>query len=237
MNKKQITILIAILASLFIFTMPSDEILLIVLSLPALILAITFHEFAHAKMAEILGDPTPRRQGRISLNPTKHVSMMGLVSLFFLRIGWGKPVLVNPKNFTKVKNKKIGEALVALAGPLMNIVLAFLITLIYGILIKYQISLGGGNLELIVHSIIWAMISINLGLAVFNLLPIPPLDGFSIFALILPSRVKSWMENNQMVISLIFLALIWTGFLAKITLPFLDYIIKGVLTLVGIILA
>ncbi len=236
MNKRTMTVIIAALGALFLITMPSDEILVILLSLPALIFAITFHEFSHAKTAELLGDPTPRKQGRISLNPVKHVSLMGLVSLFFLRIGWGKPVMINPNQFTKIKNKKIGEAIVAIAGPLMNIFLAFIIVIIYSLLIKYNVSLGSGNIETIIHSIIWAMISINLGLAVFNLLPIPPLDGFSILSLLLPKKITIWLENNQIVISIIFLALIWTGFLSRITIPFLTYLIDLMLRLVNLII-
>ncbi len=236
MNKRTMTIIIAALGALFLITMPADEILVILLSLPALIFAITFHEFSHAKTAELLGDPTPRKQGRISLNPVKHVSLMGLVSLFFLRIGWGKPVMINPNQFTKIKNKKIGEAIVAIAGPLMNIFLAFIIVIIYSLLIKYNVSLGTGNFEVIIHSIIWAMISINLGLAIFNLLPIPPLDGFSILSLILPKKITIWLENNQIVISIIFLALIWTGFLSRITIPFLTYLIDLMLRLVNLII-
>lgn len=236
MNKRTITILIAVLGAAFLFTMSPDEILVILLSLPALILAITFHEFAHAKTAELLGDTTPRKQGRISLNPVKHVSLMGLVSLFFLRIGWGKPVIIDPNKFTKIKNKKLGEALVALAGPLTNIVLAFFITIIYGLLLRFNVNLGTENFEIIFHNMMMAMISINLGLAVFNLLPIPPLDGFSIFSLILPRKFSFWVERNQILISIIFLALIWTGFLAKITIPFLSYLINGMLNLVAYII-
>lgn len=237
MDKKTITVIIAIVAALFLFTMPTEEMLVIMLSLPALILAITFHEFAHAKTAELLGDKTPRKQGRISLNPIKHVSLMGMISLFFLRIGWGKPVMVDIRQMNKIKNKKLAEALVALAGPFINIILAFLITLIYGLLLKYEVPLGKGYYEIIIHNIIFAMISINLGLAVFNLLPIPPLDGFSILSLILPKNFKTWIDKNQIVISIIFLALIWTGFLSKLTVPFLNSLINGMLNLVARIIA
>lgn len=236
MNKKTIAIIIAIIGGLFLFTLPPDEILVIILSLPALILAITFHEFAHAKTAELLGDPTPRTQGRITLNPIKHVSLMGLVSLFFLRIGWGKPVIINPSKFSKIKNKRLGEALVALAGPLMNILLSFILILIYSIILKYEVRLGSGNVELIIHSMIWAAISINLGLAVFNLLPIPPLDGFSIFSMLLPSKFKIWIESNQFAVSIIFVILIWTGVLARVTIPFLEYIMNAMLKLVSLII-
>ena len=144
--------------------------------------------------------------------------------------------MINPNQFTKIKNKKIGEAIVAIAGPLMNILLAFIIVIIYSLLIKYNVSLGSGNIETIIHSIIWAMISINLGLAVFNLLPIPPLDGFSILSLLLPKKITIWLENNQIVISIIFLALIWTGFLSRITIPFLTYLIDLMLRLVNLII-
>lgn len=235
MNRTYIVILIAILGASIVFTRPLDQLLPLLLAIPGLILAITFHEFAHAKTAELLGDHTPRSQGRISLNPVKHVSLLGLVALFTVRVGWGKPVMVNPNNFTKIKNKKIGEALVAVAGPITNLLIAFFITLGYALLLKNNVSFGEANTAVIIHGIITIMISVNLGLAVFNLLPIPPLDGFSIFALVLPKGMKEEIENNQLIISAILLVLIWTGILFSITMPILQFIMDNMLKLVYLI--
>lgn len=181
------------------------------------------------KPLSFYGDPTPRNQGRITLNPIKHVSPMGLISLFFLRIGWGRPVIVNSSKFTKIKNKKLGEALVSLAGPLTNIIIAFILIFIYTLLLKYEVSFGPTNIAEIIHTMIFAAISINLGLAIFNLLPLPPLDGFSILSLFLPLKVRTWITNNQTIIYIVFVVLIWSGVIAKIVLPFLSYIMDGMM--------
>ncbi len=236
MNKRMIAIILAIVAGMYILTLSSNEILSILLAIPGLIIAIAVHEFAHAKTADLLGDKTPRNQGRVTLNPFKHVSLMGLVALFTVRIGWGKPVMINPNNFTKIKNKKIGEALVAIAGPITNLLFAFITTFIYGLLIKYNVSFGTGNISEIIQGMIIITISINLGLAIFNLLPIPPLDGFSVLALILPKGIKQEIERNPLIITGIFLVLIWSGILAKITIPVLTFLMEKMLHIVALIL-
>lgn len=140
----------------------------------ALLLAITVHEFSHAWVANYLGDPTAKKAGRVTLNPLAHLDPLGTIMLLLVRFGWGKPVPINPNNF---KNPKLGSALTALAGPTSNFLLANLLAIIF----KLGHLTGtpfGAFLVLAIY--------MNLVLMVFNLLPIPPLDGSKFFALFFP---------------------------------------------------
>ena len=111
------------------------QILALLLSIPGVLIAITFHEFAHAFAADRLGDTTPRSQGRLNLNPLSHIDPVGFVLLIFAHFGWGKPVQINPNNFTRNVSLETGEAIVAIAGPAMNLILSILFTIIYYIII------------------------------------------------------------------------------------------------------
>ena len=151
------------------------------LLLPRIIIGLSFHEFGHAAVAYKLGDNTPKMQGRVTLNPLAHIDWMGLAALFFCGFGWGQPVQINPYNF---KHRRRDELFVALAGVIMNALLALLFTFIAKIVltaagsdwITYN-TLGMGIWQIIVYAI-----QINLVLMIFNLIPCPPLDGFNIIA-------------------------------------------------------
>lgn len=145
--------------------------------LPAVIIALSFHEFAHAWMADKLGDPTPRLQGRLTVDIRKHIDIWGLLMLLVFHFGWGKPVETNPRY---LKDPKKGVALISLAGPLMNIIIA-LISIV--ILAKMQ-NIASDKVSMLLS----AIFSINAGLAVFNLIPIPPLDGSKIITIFLPPK-------------------------------------------------
>lgn len=124
------------------------------MTLPAVLIAITFHEFAHGFAADRLGDDTPRMQNRLNLNPLSHIDPVGFVLLMFAGFGWGKPVQINPRNFDRKYSMEAGEAIVAFAGPLMNFVLAIIFTLIYVAMYKFAytfIIAGTGR-------IIWQLI-------------------------------------------------------------------------------
>jgi len=149
-----------------------DSLLLLV---PAFVIAISMHEASHALAATLLGDPSPRLQGRLSLNPLRHLDPIGTLTLFLMGFGWGKPVIVNPHNF-KV-NPFAGMAITAFAGPLMNLLLAVLFAL------PFRLNMP---LNSVMFDLAGAIASINLLLAVFNLIPLPPLDGFSVLMGILP---------------------------------------------------
>ena len=107
-----------------------EELVALLLTLPGVIIAITFHEFAHAFAADKLGDDTPRRQGRLTLNPLAHIDPVGFLMLVFVHFGWGKPVEINPTNFNRKRSMTAQEAIVAFAGPLMNIIVAIILTII-----------------------------------------------------------------------------------------------------------
>ena len=149
--------------------------------LVAILFALTVHEFAHALAAAMQGDPTAKLMGRLTFNPLAHIDTIGLLSLLLVGFGWGKPVPVNPIYF---KNKKWGDTIVAFAGPLAN----FISIIVFGIILRIVIFteiLDPGNLLI---SFLFFVIMINTVLGVFNLIPLPPLDGSHILFNILPSQ-------------------------------------------------
>lgn len=159
----------------------------LIISLPIILVTIAVHEFAHAKVADILGDPTPRLAGRLTLNPVAHIDPIGLLMLILVRFGWAKPVPINPYNFSDPRR---GTIYVSLAGPLSNFLFAWLIAIIFR------------NLPLdfnpLISSIFSYTIWINLALGVFNLIPIPPLDGSKILEGILPyQHLETFYQIQQ----------------------------------------
>lgn len=155
----------------------------IILGLPAILLAIAFHELGHAYVAHRLGDPTPKYQGRLTLNPLAHLDPLGAIMLLVFRVGWARPVMINPQYF---KNRKQGTLLVSLAGPVANVILGWVF---YNILKFATIYLPSGAFGRALFLFLLANVQVNLGLAAFNLLPIPPLDGSHILAGLLPPRL------------------------------------------------
>ncbi|MGI5837711.1 MAG: site-2 protease family protein [Chloroflexota bacterium] len=143
---------------------------------PAFVVAIAVHEASHALAAQLLGDPGPSQAGRLTLNPLRHLDPLGTVALFFVGFGWGKPVSVQPWRFRV--GAVTGMAIVAFAGPLANVVTAAL----FGLPLRLDMPLPD-----IVWAFAYFVASINVLLAVFNLIPLPPLDGFSVLMGILPS--------------------------------------------------
>nr|PZN10394.1 MAG: site-2 protease family protein [Caldicoprobacter oshimai] len=144
----------------------------VLLSLPAVFLAISFHEFAHALTAYWLGDPTPKNQGRLTLYPLAHVDWLGLILFALFRFGWAKPVQVNPANF---KDRKWGSIIVSFSGPLANMLLS-LVALVILVAAKLSISSYRG----ILLGIIDRVVQLNIIFAILNLIPIPPFDGYHI---------------------------------------------------------
>lgn len=148
--------------------------------IPAALIAIVLHELSHGLISHFLGDPTPKEQGRLTLNPAKHLDLYGIICLIVFGFGWAKPVRVDPRYY---KNPKWGMALVALGGPLANFLVAFLSGFLV-IFISYYAPYTS-IMEVLYYFFLYLMI-INLGLGVFNLIPIPPLDGSKIIGAILP---------------------------------------------------
>jgi Zn-dependent protease len=157
------------------FTWVFNKILLI----PGLVIGISAHEFAHAKAADMLGDPTPRMQGRVTLNPLRHFDPIGLIALLLIGFGWGRPVQISPQNFRNVRRSSF---IVSIAGVTMNFVLAFLFYGLYCVLamIAYRGGFLSPRLFGTLEPIFWGIVWMNLALMIFNLLPVPPLDGFNI---------------------------------------------------------
>lgn len=163
---------------------------------PALLITITVHEAAHAWVANFLGDPTAKHLGRISLNPLKHLDPLGTLALFIVHFGWGKPVPVNPYN---LRNPKKDQAIISLAGPMSNFATAALLS----ILLKHVLrpELGISHVASVIAEI---TIQLNLVLMVFNLIPLPPLDGSKVLFAFLPARfdrlVPEWERKGPLIL-------------------------------------
>ena len=193
-----------------------------IIMMPAIIMGLSLHEYGHAFVSDKLGDPTPRNQGRVTINPMSHVDPMGLLCLIFAGFGWGVPVEINPGYY---KNRRRDEALTAIAGVTMNFIIALASTLIAKVLLEFgpysfmQSSIGGIVLEVLQY-----MISINIVLMVFNLLPVPPLDGFNLLTQLFNLRKYSWYPMVYRNGGLILLLLILVGGTSFILTPCVSFI-------------
>lgn len=184
------------------------------------LIAITLHELAHGYTAYKLGDNTAKERGRLTLNPIKHIDPIGLLALIVVHIGWAKPVPINPMNF---KSRKNGTILVSIAGPLTNLLLA----VVFAILLRLTY---GFNLYL--SFFFQYGIILNIGLAVFNLLPLPPLDGSKILASLLPIKLERLFYKYQRYLSIIVLVLYITGIIRIVIIPVIQAIYNGIIGLV-----
>ncbi len=146
----------------------------ILLSLPAVFLAMSFHEFAHAWTADRMGDPTPRNHGRLTLDPLAHVDWIGLILFALFGYGWAKPVRVNPSNF---RNKRKGDILISISGPLANLFLALLAALLYAFLAQFPRYSKTMDMVL---SMVNYVVYLNIVFCLLNLIPIPPFDGYRV---------------------------------------------------------
>uniref|UniRef100_UPI00272A7666 site-2 protease family protein n=1 Tax=Romboutsia ilealis TaxID=1115758 RepID=UPI00272A7666 len=163
---------------------------IILASMVAIAVAISVHEFGHAYSAHLLGDDTAKMYGRMTLNPAKHLDIMGLIAMLIVHIGWAKPVPVNPNNF---KNYKVGNVIVSLAGVTANI-----ITAIICVLINKSVNMFAINL------IAQYVIVYNVGFAAFNLLPLPPLDGWGVISSFIPYKYNEIAYKYESMSSIIF---------------------------------
>lgn len=176
-----------------------------VLRLAAVLLCLTVHETCHGLAAYALGDPTARRAHRLSLNPLRHIDWFGLLMMFAAGFGWAKPVPVNPNYFKKPKQ---GMALTALAGPVSNFLLA-LLTLLAARIFCDVAAYSETNQRILDFLLMVAVLSIGLGL--FNLVPIPPLDGSKVLFAVLPDRAYDWLMRNERYGMLLLFALVFFG--------------------------
>lgn len=175
------------------------------LMLPGIIVGLSFHEFAHAWVSDKLGDPTPRRQGRVTINPLAHIDWIGFIMLLVVGFGWGKPVQIDP---TYYKNRRRDEFLVSIAGVTMNLILAVIFAIPARAIVSSFGSFGVSDLVYNIYLIIFYTVSINLVLMIFNLIPCPPLDGWGILTQIFKLDRHEWWYKVYQYGTYILLALI-----------------------------
>ena len=164
-----------------------------ILLVPAILFAMTIHEFAHGSVAYILGDPTAKRYGRLTLNPFSHVDILGFIALFIVHIGWAKPVPIDISQIKKV-SPRLGLFLVALAGPMANFISAYVFAKLIPILNLLNIP---EFIKLPLHYFFVFGVLLNIGFGIFNLLPLPPLDGYRILESILPDEILIRLQKIE----------------------------------------
>ena len=235
LNKPIFAILIIIVAFEFLngkFDNPLDWIVNTLMILPAIVIGLSFHEFAHGAVSYLLGDPTPKIQGRLTLNPKAHMDPVGFLALMFAGFGWGVPVQINPQYY---KHKRLYEFMVALAGVTMNLLIAIVFAFIVKLLIATTTQdFLSGNFGQVLIQVLMNVVAINLILMIFNLIPVPPLDGFGLVTQIFNLRNTKFyymVYDKGMIILLI---LIFLGVTEKIINPCYSYLYQLIVN--GIIL-
>lgn len=199
--------------------------------LPALLISLSIHEFAHSFIAYKLGDKSQKALGRMTLNPLAHIDLWGFVCIALFGFGWGKPVIVDDRNF---KNRSRDNMLVALAGPMSNILLSIVFTIILKILmvigvVDLAVSTTSGN---VLTNMLVLSIQFNVIFGIFNMLPIPPFDGSKVLFYFLPGKYKEIMYVLERYSFIIILILVFTNISSYIISP----MVSGILKLLNVIL-
>ena len=179
-----------------------------IITFAVVIVSLTVHEVSHGFVSYLLGDDTAKSMGRLTLNPIKHIDIIGAVCMFVFKFGWAKAVPINPNRY---KNFRLGTVIVSIAGPLSNLIMAFVATVVYGYLVvKTSVSND------IVYEFIITFIILNISLAIFNLIPISPLDGSKILLAFLPERAYRFLLKYEKYGFVVIIALSYFGLLSGV---------------------
>lgn len=220
-----------ILLVLFAISNASFDLQATLLTLPGLILALTLHEYAHARMSDRLGDPTPAAQGRLTLNPLAHMDPVGTVFLIFAGFGWGKPVEIDGRYY---RNPARDTMLVALAGPVSNFIQAVVWFFVYGALVTFAPLETSYALSMLTMMVLYAAM-INVSLGIFNLLPLPPLDGSKILRYFLHGNAREFLYTLERYSTIILMFLFMTNITGKIISPIINWVANGMLWIVDLV--
>lgn len=216
--------------SAFLDNMDWSSLVQLLLRVVAVLFCIVFHEVSHGVAAYLLGDPTAKAQRRLSLNPLRHIDPFGALMMLLVGFGWAKPVPVDVRYFKKPKS---GMAITALAGPLSNFVLAYVMMLLaylcLGIFVVNEVPYSGVTQGVLDFCILTASLSIGLG--VFNLIPFPPLDGSKILGILLPDRIYYKVLRYEFAGTIILMALLWLGVLDVPLYAVRSFVSEGLMNL------
>ncbi len=223
-------------------TLSTNDIIILLLSIPITLLSLSLHETAHGYIAYKMGDPTAKNLGRLTLNPIKHLDLVGTICMIFFHYGWAKPVPINTRNFN---NPKKGMVLTALAGPVSNFLLAVVFMILNAILsvVSYifpPMDQSTAIIYLIFDMFFFYGAYMNVTLAVFNMLPIPPFDGSRVFLSFLPPKMYFGIMKYERIILIVTLVLLGSGILSLPISTVTHFIINGIYSaiygLIGLVL-
>lgn len=204
------------------------SLIMIIASIPALIIAAAGHEYAHAKAADLLGDPTPRMMGRLTMNPFVHLDLVGSLALIIGGFGWAKPVIVNPTNF---KDPRTDDMIVSIAGPMANILMAFI-----AYVIMRSLDVVGLLENESLYLVLLLIVVYNINFAILNMMPIPPLDGSHILMNFLPLKWQVHIARFSIVSLLILIAILNSPIATRIFVPLQKSIFGGFESIVNLVL-
>lgn len=200
----------------------------ILINIPITLIALTGHEFAHGWVSAKQGDPTPAREGRLTLNPLAHLDLIGTLLMILTGFGWAKPVMVDPRYY---RNRKRGMALTAVAGPMANLAMAFAALFIYAVLLVvfYKMNIQNSRMLSVIGSFAQIFAVRNLCFLVFNIIPIPPLDGSKVLGMFLPDRIYYTMLNYERYCMILIMVLSLSGVFGEIIGTGVSVIMNGIL--------
>ncbi len=212
---------------------PMDWLMDKLMILPGIIIGLSFHEFGHAVVSTKLGDPTPKQQGRVTVNPLAHIDPVGMLCLIFCGFGWGIPVQINPSYY---KNRRRDEIMVGLAGVTMNLILAVVFSLLCGLVNTIDAGSEAGafaEFYTVLMTVLYYTVFINVVLMVFNLLPVPPLDGFGIVDNLFDLKKYSWYDTIYRYGYFILIFLVLLGVVSAVLTPVTALVMKLLSPLMG----